>query len=659
MGRLSNLSDVLNEEQARAAGKIEGPMLVIAGAGSGKTRMMTYRIAYMLENGIAGENILALTFTNKAAREMKERVESVIGKKAGDVTLTTFHSFGLMILKKYIHLLGYHNDFSLYDQGDNESLVKDSIIALGYQVKDYMIPRLLSYFSDFKTGRMKLDGEKDSAVKEIYNEWLLSQKAYNVVDFDDLIVLPVRLFEEKKFVLEKVQERFKYILVDEFQDTSILQYRMLSLIAKKYRNIAVVGDDDQSIYSWRGANYRNIELFEEDFPELVEYKLERNYRSTKTILDAANAIISHNEKRKDKKLWTDSKKGALIYLRHHETGDAEASFIASDIKVELRKGYSSKDIGILVRTNSLIQQIEEKLLEARFPHKISGGKSFYDRKEIRDILSYLKFITNTLDDSALLRIINTPRRGIGRTTVERLRKKSEKENISLYEAFTESLNDEKIQERIRNSMKNFLQRIESWKNSLGRRDIIDEIAREIAYRNMLVEEYPENENIVEYKMKGISFLSERYKSYIERNPGEGLKDYLNVISLVTDDDGDDEKKVSLMTMHAAKGLEFSVVYIAGADDSIIPSRKALEEDKDNIDEERRLFYVAITRAKDILIINTARERVNYQGEMTTSLPSRFIEEIPRELFQDEKELEEEDKKESINSLRSLLEKYKK
>ena len=659
MGRLSNLSDVLNEEQARAAGKIEGPMLVIAGAGSGKTRMMTYRIAYMLENGIAGENILALTFTNKAAREMKERVESVIGKKAGDVTLTTFHSFGLMILKKYIHLLGYHNDFSLYDQGDNESLVKDSIIALGYQVKDYTIPRLLSYFSDFKTGRMKLDGEKDSAVKEIYNEWLLSQKAYNVVDFDDLIVLPVRLFEEKKFVLEKVQERFKYILVDEFQDTSILQYRMLSLIAKKYRNIAVVGDDDQSIYSWRGANYRNIELFEEDFPELVEYKLERNYRSTKTILDAANAIISHNEKRKDKKLWTDSKKGALIYLRHHETGDAEASFIASDIKVELRKGYSSKDIGILVRTNSLIQQIEEKLLEARIPHKISGGKSFYDRKEIRDILSYLKFITNTLDDSALLRIINTPRRGIGRTTVERLRKKSEKENVSLYEAFTESLNDEKIQERIRNSMRNFFQRIESWKNSLERRDIIDEIAREIAYRNMLVEEYPENENIVEYKMKGISFLSERYKSYIERNPGEGLKDYLNVISLVTDDDGDDEKKVSLMTMHAAKGLEFSVVYIAGADDSIIPSKKALEEDKDNIDEERRLFYVAITRAKDILIINTARERVNYQGEMTTSLPSRFIEEIPRELFQDEKELEEEDKKESINSLRSLLEKYKK
>ena len=659
MGRLSNLSDVLNEEQARAAGKIEGPMLVIAGAGSGKTRMMTYRIAYMLENGIAGENILALTFTNKAAREMKERVGSVIGKKAEDVTLTTFHSFGLMILKKYIHLLGYHNDFSLYDQGDNESLVKDSIIALGYQVKDYTIPRLLSYFSDFKTGRMKLDGEKDSAVKEIYNEWLLSQKAYNVVDFDDLIVLTVRLFEEKKFVLEKVQERFKYILVDEFQDTSILQYRMLSLIAKKYRNIAVVGDDDQSIYSWRGANYRNIELFEEDFPELVEYKLERNYRSTKTILDAANAIISHNEKRKDKKLWTDSKKGALIYLRHHETGDAEASFIASDIKVELRKGYSSKDIGILVRTNSLIQQIEEKLLEARIPHKISGGKSFYDRKEIRDMLSYLKFITNTLDDSALLRIINTPRRGIGRTTVERLRKKSEKENISLYEAFTESLNDEKIQERIRNSMKNFLQKIESWKNSLGRRDIIDEITREIAYRNMLVEEYPDNENMVEYKMKGISFLSDRYKSYIERNPGEGLKDYLNVISLVTDDDGDDEKKVSLMTMHAAKGLEFSVVYIAGADDSIIPSKKALEEDKDNIDEERRLFYVAITRAKDILIINTARERVNYQGEMTTSLPSRFIEEIPRELFQDEKELEEEDKKESINSLRSLLEKYKK
>lgn len=655
---MPDLLDALNEEQRKAAENIDGPILIIAGAGSGKTRMITYRIAHMIESGISGKNILALTFTNKAAGEMKERVSFLIGKKSKDVTVTTFHSFGLGILKRYIHLIGYHNDFSLYDQRDNEGLLKDAIMALGYQIKDYNISTLLSYFSDFKTGRKELDSNKDSAVREIYREWLLSQKAYNVVDFDDLIILPIRIFKEKKGVLENVQDAYRYILVDEFQDTSLRQYEMVSLIAEKYRNIAVVGDDDQSIYSWRGANFMNITLFERDFPERKEFKLERNYRSSKTILEAANAIISNNTERKVKTLWTDSAKGTLLYLRHHKNSEEEASFIVQDIRNRARRGTDLGEIGILVRTNALITLIEEKLLENRIPHRISGGKSFYDRKEIRDILSYLKFLINRKDDSALLRIINTPRRGIGRISVEKMRKKSEEKNISLFEALEESIKDESFPERTRKALSDFWKKINEWEKSKDSENIVRKIVHDISYKSMLYEEYEDKEKLIEYKMNGLDFLSERVSSYLRRHAGSTLMDYINAVTLISEDE-DESGKVSLMTMHASKGLEFSVVYIAGADDHIIPSKKALEENKDNIEEERRLFYVAVTRAKDILVINTAEERLNSQGEMVLSVPSRFIEEIPQDLFQNEKDLEKNDRENSLNNLRALLNKYKK
>lgn len=652
------LKKLLNREQAAAAETLDGPLLIIAGAGSGKTRMITYRIANMLENGIKDENILALTFTNKAAKEMSDRIKSLTGKKLKGLTATTFHSFGLILLKKYIHHLGYHNNFSLYDANDNQALIKNCIISLGYQIPDYNIYTIASLFSDVKTGR-KTFNEEGTAVREIYNEWLLCQKAYNVVDFDDLILLPIRIFEKKPYILEEVQERYRYILVDEFQDTSLLQYKFVSMIAKKYRNIAVVGDDDQSIYSWRGANYENIRMFEKDFPERKEFKLEQNYRSSGTILKAANAVIQHNTERKEKSLWTDSNEGAEISIRDHETGEEEASFIAEDIKRRVRNGEKLSSFGILVRTNSLITQIENNLMEHSIPHKISGGQSFYDRREIRDILCYLKVLVNAHDDVSLLRIINTPRRGIGRTTIEKLREYADKNYKSLYDSINDLILSDALQERTKKSLMSFIGLIKKWRDTNNLGSLIENIINDISYRNMLLEEYPDSPKTVEYKMTGIRILSERINRYLERNPDATLYDYINVTALVNEDDEDDENKVSLMTMHASKGLEFDIVYIAGMEDDIIPSKRSLEEDLDNIYEERRLFYVAITRARKELIINYALKRVNSMGEVKTALPSRFLEEIPQDLQQNKQLMIEENRKNNINELRNFLKRISK
>ena len=653
-----DLKKLLNREQAAAAETLNGPLLIIAGAGSGKTRMITYRIANMLENGIKDENILALTFTNKAAKEMSDRIKSLTGKKLKGLTATTFHSFGLILLKKYIHHLGYHNNFSLYDANDNQALIKNCIISLGYQIPDYNIYTIASLFSDVKTGR-KTFNEEGTAVREIYNEWLLCQKAYNVVDFDDLILLPIRIFEKKPYILEEVQERYRYILVDEFQDTSLLQYKFVSMIAKKYRNIAVVGDDDQSIYSWRGANYENIRMFEKDFPERKEFKLEQNYRSSGTILKAANAVIQHNTERKEKSLWTDSNEGAEISIRDHETGEEEASFIAEDIKRRVRNGEKLSSFGILVRTNGLITKIENNLMEHSIPHKISGGQSFYDRREIRDILCYLKVLVNAHDDVSLLRIINTPRRGIGRTTIEKLREYADKNYKSLYDSINDLILSDALQERTKKSLMSFIGLIKKWRNTNNLGSLIENIINDISYRNMLLEEYPDSPKTVEYKMTGIRILSERIIRYLERNPDATLSDYINVTALVNEDDEDDDNKVSLMTMHASKGLEFDIVYIAGMEDDIIPSKRSLEEDLDNIYEERRLFYVAITRARRELIINYALKRINSMGEVKTALPSRFLEEIPQDLQQNKQLMLEENRKNSINELKNFLKRISK
>ena len=654
----TDLSKVLNPEQAAAAARIDGPVLIIAGAGSGKTRMLTYRIAHMLEEGIDEKNILALTFTNKAAKEMRERIRGLLKKPLKELTATTFHSFGLGLLKQYIQHLGYHNDFTLYDTNDNDALIKNCIVACGYQIPDYNIGTLRSLFSDLKTGRSRMESE-DGAIAEIYREWLLTQKAYNVVDFDDLILLPLRIFCEKPWILEKVQERYRYIMIDEFQDTSLLQYRFISTIAKRYRNIAVVGDDDQSIYSWRGANYENILEFEKDFPERVEFRLERNYRSTGNILKAANALIIHNTERKDKKLWTEEEGGAAISIKRHRSSEAAAYWIASQVRSDISGGVKPGDIGVLVRTNSLITELENIFTEMNIPTRISGGKSFFDRREIRDILCYLKVLLNSHDDTSLLRIINTPRRGIGRTTVERLRSDADQRGTSLYEAI-EHLTGESggLPQKSRDALRRFQERIASWKSLSDKAPsyIIERIVEDTGYEGMLVEEFPDSPKSVDFRMHGIEILSTRLKRFIEEHDGATMKDYVNAVSLIGDESDDDEKKVNIMTMHASKGLEFISVYLAGIEDDIIPSKRALEENARNIDEERRLFYVAITRARKKLVINYSDTRITREGEEKMVIPSRFLEEIPAELFKNEEKSPEQLRKEQADRLRKFLEK---
>ena len=654
-----DLASLLNSEQYKAASQIEGPELIIAGAGSGKTRMITYRIAYMLSKGIDQSEILALTFTNKAAKEMAERVRDTVGKKLERLTTTTFHSFGLGLLKMYIQYLGYRNDFTLYDENDNISLIKNCIVTLGYQLSDYNVHSLRDFFSQYKTGRIPLP-DKGSAVREIYDEWLLTQKAYNVVDFDDLIILPIKIFEKKPEILLNVQLRWRYIMVDEFQDTSLLQYKLVSMIASKYRNIAVVGDDDQSIYSWRGANYQNIVNFEKDFPERMEYRLERNYRSSGNILSAANALIIHNKERKDKKLWTESGDGASISIKRHTTGEEEAMWIATEIRKLMRENhYCLNDFGVLVRTNSLMNTIETTFVESQLPVCVSGGSSFFDRKEIRDMLCFLKILVNESDDNSLLRIINTPRRGIGRTTVEKLRRYADDHNTTLHIALEELSASTDFRESTRNALQDFVKLIHKWMGMTGRPErLIETILADTGYEAMVREEFPDSDKAVAFKMRGIHFLTERMNTYMKEHPGTTLRDYLRSVSIIGDDSKDDELKISLMTMHASKGLEFKIVFLAGIEDHIIPSARALEEDSRNIDEERRLFYVAITRAKEKLFINYADTRRDREGKEKIVLPSRFLEEIPNTLFKNEEKTKEETLQDNINSAKSFLEMLK-
>lgn len=662
-----DLVKVLNSEQAKAAANINGPSLIIAGAGSGKTRMLTYRIAYMLEQGIQDKEILALTFTNKAAKEMKERISELTKGNYKHITATTFHSFGLGLLKQYIQYLGYKNNFTVYDTNDNTSLLRNVIVTLGYDLSNYNISSLLALFSDIKCERHKEIQNKDSALEEIYNEFIATQKAYNVVDFDDLILLPIKIFEKRPDVLNIVQERYKYILVDEFQDTSLLQYKFITLIAKKYQNIAVVGDDDQSIYSWRGANYQNIVNFEHDFPTLKEFKLERNYRCSGNILEAANTIITHNEKRKEKRLWTEDSKGSQIYVTSNEDEEEEAYYIAQHIKDRSRKeGLAYSDFAVLVRTNGLLSKLETALMENSIPTQVSGGQSFFDRKEIRDLLCYLKVIVNIDDDVSLLRIINTPRRGIGRVTIEKLRQHADKKKTSLFDALSDFAYaaDAPVSGKTKEALKNFVQMVIGWQNlaeNNQKASLLSTIIDDISYREKLHEDYPDSPKSVDYKMQSLEFLRQRISRYEKSNPDTSLRDYLNLVMILGEENSDVEKgKVNLMTMHAAKGLEFNTVYLAGIEDNIIPSSRALEENPANIEEERRLFYVAVTRAKKELTITYCENRKDRMGENHLCLPSRFIEEIPNQLISNKVAGEEETSTEDkLAALSAMLEKLRK
>ena len=434
MARL-DFDATLNPEQAKAVKTVEGPLLIIAGAGSGKTRVITYRIAYMLERGIPQHAILALTFTNKAAREMEQRVKELTARKLQSLTVSTFHSFGAAILRSEIETLGWRTNFSIYDETDKIQAIKDALAECRFSVETGELYKISQMFSAVKTGMSSWQEGADAVYKPIFDEYQHSLQVYNAVDFDDLITLPVKLFEDYPEIRAKYQDRYRYIMIDEFQDTSFIQYKMMKLLANY--NVCVVGDDDQSIYSWRGANYENIVNFEKDFPGLLEIKLERNYRSTTTILEAANGVIANNTSRKEKKLWTDGNAGSVIELWMPESDLDEASFIGEKIRAMVREnGRRYNDFGVLVRANHLFAKIEDAFVEWEIPYRLSGGQSFYGRKEVKDILSYLRVIGNTDDDVNLLRIINTPKRGIGKTTISKIAALAKKNHSSLWDAMS-------------------------------------------------------------------------------------------------------------------------------------------------------------------------------------------------------------------------------
>ncbi|MBK5200221.1 MAG: UvrD-helicase domain-containing protein [Spirochaetaceae bacterium] len=639
-----DLKNELNNEQYLGASTIEGPVLIIAGAGSGKTRMLTYRIAHMLESGIDAKNILALTFTNKAATEMSDRIDQLTKTKQKNLSSTTFHSFGLGLLKQHIQHLGWKNNFTIYDATDKITLIKQVVLNIGIPLDSVDVRELGEMISKVKTNRAIITEKTGEQTKLIISEYEKHLKAYNAVDFDDLIVKPQEIFVKFPDILDKTANQFQYILVDEFQDTSISQYNLIKDLAKKSRNLCVVGDDDQSIYSWRGANYQNIVMFEQDFPERKEIMLERNYRSSKTILEAANNLIINNKERKEKKLWTESNKGASIYLMHPSTGELEASLVTQQIiDQHLSENRSLSDFAILSRTNALIPSFEAALMERDIETRVTGTQSLFDRKETRDIISYLKVIANPDDDVNLLRIINTPRRGIGRITVEKLRKLADNRNMSLYSSlcYMATSTDPSIKEGTKKKLIKFMELIEyytrKFEDEEGQRNqVLRMLIKSINYRDYLIE-LNDTEKAVNFKLKGIDILCGMLAKW-ERNPFNKDKDmqaWINRIALIGKENQEDNKgAVNLMTMHASKGLEFDTVFLVGIEDHIIPSQRSLEEDPKNIDEERRLFYVAITRAKRKLIISSCRKRQRGK-DLILSLQSRFIDELPPALIDEQ------------------------
>jgi DNA helicase-2/ATP-dependent DNA helicase PcrA len=702
-----NYEDELNGPQLRAVTTLEGPVLIIAGAGSGKTRVITYRIARMLERGIGQHAILALTFTNKAAREMESRVKELTGRKLRDLTVSTFHAFGVKILREEIEALGYRKNFSIYDETDRNRLIKESLRECRLASEGVDLYKLGQLFSNIKIGRFRWGDGADSVWEPVYREYQQGLKIYNALDFDDLLGLPIRLFEERPEILDTYRRRYRYIMVDEFQDTSLIQYRLLKLLAlggdsgpgKTGANVCVVGDDDQSIYSWRGANYENLARFEEDFPGTLEIKLEQNYRSTTTILEAANGVISNNSNRKDKRLWSGNHGGRPIELCGPETEEEEADFIAGQIK-ELR--YRDKlrydDFGVLVRTNSQFPPLEEVFLAENIPYRVSGGQSFFEREEIRDIISYLRVIANPDDDVNLLRIINTPRRGIGKAAIASLSELAKKNRSSLWETLQRlHAGGGMLRARIQEAeggqgrlfqdfgshrdtaesprpdspgpshagyssygeVDGFITLIEGWRESIlgkkGFSHLVRALVDSVDYWSYLVTEYKKNEKIARWKFGNIDYLIKSIETWEQDgdNLDPSLYPWLNRISLISRSDGGDSDegpfksgKVNLTTIHAAKGLEFPVVFIAGAEQGIIPHKRSLEDAQEDtsaeseretpgtnaIEEERRLFYVAITRARDKLYISSCRKRRNRQ-ELCDSSPSPFLEEIPPQLIE--------------------------
>lgn len=640
---MDELLTQLNPEQRKAATTTNGPLLIIAGAGSGKTRVITFRIAYMLSQGIDPKHILALTFTNKAANEMKHRVKELAGPAAKELTVSTFHAFGLTVLRRYFRAVGLRDNFTIYDTADQVALLKETAREEGIPPEEIQLSELIGIFSKIKTGRAALSAFSEE-YQRLYRSYQSHLRLYNAVDFDDLIVEPARLFAENEKALDHYQERYTHVMVDEFQDTSSNQYDFLNNLTKKARNVCVVGDDDQSIYSWRGANYTNLVNFERDYPERLEIKLEQNYRSTGTILQAANQLIGNNTNRKGKELWTGIDRGHPIELYYAEDDNDEAKFIAEQIKtLAIREGIPYSDVGVLVRTNSLSRLLEEHFLGENIPYHISGGQSFFQRREIKDLIAYLRVFQNPDDDISLLRILNTPRRGIGRRTLEQLTAISEERSCSLYSALSLVAHGEAggVSPNVQQDLHGFTELVEQYQQILKKKyqihKSLEKLIHQVDYWAYLVVEHQKNDKIAKWKWRNMNLFVDIAKSYEidPDNVNPTLPGFLNRITLQGRDEVSEEEetesKVHLMTIHAAKGLEHKVVFLAGVEDGIIPHARSVEEDPANLEEERRLFYVAITRAQQKLIMSSARQR-RIMRELVEMSPSPFLQEIPEELI---------------------------
>lgn len=637
-----SIYDTLNDMQKSAVFYTEGPLLLLAGAGSGKTRVLTHRIAYLIEEkGVNPWNIMAITFTNKAAGEMRERVDSLVGFGSESIWVSTFHSTCVRILRRYIDRLGYSNSFTIYDSDDQKTLMKDVCKRLQIDTKVYKEKALLGAISSAKDELVspqayELNAAGDFGKQKIaqaYKEYQKQLRSNNALDFDDLIVKTVKLFQNCPDVLDYYQERFKYIMVDEYQDTNTAQFKLVSLFAEKYQNLCVVGDDDQSIYKFRGANIGNILNFEKMFADARTIKLEQNYRSTQNILNAANDVIRNNVGRKEKTLWTDNEEGDLIHFRQFLTAFDEAEYIVGDIAQNIREGnYEYKDCAILYRTNAQSRMFEEKFLMANIPYKIIGGVNFYARKEIKDLLAYLKTVDNAMDDLAVKRIINVPKRGIGATSLGKVQEYADEYDMSFYDALKDA---ESIATLGRSAVKikpfvTFIQTLRSKQDYLSVQEILTSIIDETGYVKELE---AEDTDEARARIENIDELITKVVSYESDAEEPTLSGFLEEVALVADIDSleEDSNHVVLMTLHSAKGLEFPNVYLAGMEDGIFPSYMTITSDDPlEIEEERRLCYVGITRAKQRLTLTSAKSRM-IRGETQYNKVSRFIREIPREL----------------------------
>ena len=641
---MNPILDTLNDRQCEAVNHTEGPLLITAGAGSGKTKVLTCRIAHLLELGVSPYRILAITFTNKAAKEMKERVQNLVGAQADSIWLSTFHSFCAKLLRFEIDgFHGYTRNFTIYDSSDKLVLIKDCLKKLNLDDKQFTPRSVLATISaaknvlmDAKAFARQAEDFFQQKVSEAYELYQAKLKENNALDFDDLLFLAVRLLEEKDDVREKYQERFQYVLVDEYQDTNHAQYALTKILAAQWRNICVVGDADQSIYAWRGADIRNIIDFTRDYPDAASIKLEQNYRSTKTILNAANAVIDNNESRPRKTLWTENPSGNKVIHYQAQTEHDEADYIAGAIYNRHEISHEPYgDMAILIRTNAQSRVLEEKLMRYAIPYTMVGGTKFYDRKEIKDVLAYLRLLYNPEDSLSLTRIINVPKRNIGATTMEKVAAYAEGEGISLFEALS-SPDAIPVTKRAQTSLENFAAMIFDLLNDIDGMDVlslIEKVIKDTGYGEMLDKD-AEHDPQGESRKENVGEFLSVAKDYMDSNPDGNLQDFLENVALVSDVDDfeSSDSKVTLMTLHSAKGLEFPVVFLAGLDEGLFPHSRTLM-DPEQIEEERRLAYVGITRAERQLYVTNAITRTMY-GRVSAYMPSRFLGEIPPELVEE-------------------------